>query len=280
MFAVIAVGVWETGNEARRSEPGSVERWHRLLLLAWAGVPLAAALLISAAVSLLQAGYLIAAIPAFAMLAALGITRIAELVATGLARLSGRAGSGASDGATRRGHRGLALVAVMGVAFVVVPFARSFDAYGSVVENGPRETAYVIGLTRPGDGIIFDQPSQRMIFDYDLLARSKQAGTFPVLPSPIWPSAPWGTQLPYAADHRLPGPASIASLGTRFERIWVVDGGWAPLPRYLAESHAMLLALSKEYRVAGVADFKGVKVLLFARSGPLPPGMHAWTGQE
>jgi hypothetical protein len=42
----------------------------------------------------------------------------------------------------------------------------------------------------------------------------------------------------------------------------------------------MLLALSKEYRVAGVADFKGVKVLLFARSGPLPPGMHAWTGQE
>jgi hypothetical protein len=40
----------------------------------------------------------------------------------------------------------------------------------------------------------------------------------------------------------------------------------------------MLAALGQGYPVVGEEDFRGVKVLLFSKSGPRPPGMHAWTG--
>jgi hypothetical protein len=118
-----------------------------------------------------------------------------------------------------------------------------------------------------------------MIFDYYLLADHDRAGTLARLPSPVWPAAKWGTQLPYAANHKLPTPTAIAALDGRFSRIWVVDGGWAALPRYLVQSRAMLADLHRDYRVVGEEDFQGVKVLLFSKSAPRPPGMHAWTGE-
>ena len=49
-----------------------------MLLLSWAGVPLLGLLAISFSVSLLQPDYLIASVPAFAVLAALGTKAIAE----------------------------------------------------------------------------------------------------------------------------------------------------------------------------------------------------------
>jgi len=283
MIAAVGVGILKAGREIAVSRPGSLERWHYVLLLSWAGFPLAAMLLISVSVSLLVPGYLIASIPAFAVLGALGLATVAELVAAGALGVVATGSSTVAKGESRQARRPVAwvgwlFVAVAAPFLVLVPLVESWGTYGTVIENGPGETAYVVGFARAGDAIIFDQPSQRMIFDYYLLSDFHKTGTFPVLPSPIWPSAPWGTQLPYAADHRLPTPSGIAALDDRFTRIWVVDGGWARLPGYVAESHALLLALSREYPVVGEDDFRGARVLLFSRSGSPPPGMQPWTG--
>jgi mannosyltransferase len=279
MLVVIFVGIVQTVREAVEREAGSLERWHRVMLLCWGVLPLVVLLAISFSVSLLQSDYLIASVPAFAVLAALGITTIARWAGAGAA--GGIAAIRAGEGSrSRRGPApaGLVLAAALAGLIVVYPLVDSWGRYGAMIENGPGETALVVGLARPGDAIIFDQPAQRMIFNYYLLAGFDTAGKLPLLPAPAWPSTAWGTQLPYAADHRVPTPAAIAALDGRFSRIWVVDGGWAPLPRYLAQSRAMLAALGQGYPVVGEEDFRGVKVLLFSKSGPRPPGMHAWTG--
>ena len=169
-------------------------------------------------------------------------------------------------------------MAVVAALIVVYPLAVSWARYGTVIENGPGETSFIVAHARAGDAIIFDQPAQRMIFNYYLLADFEKAGRLPLLPAPAWPSDSWGTQLPYAADHLVPTPAAITVLDGRFTRIWVVDGGWAPLRRYLARSREMLAAIDQDYPVAGEDDLRGVKVLLFAKSGSLPAGMHSWTG--
>ena len=279
MLLVIAAGTVTTARGAAESKAGSLERWHGVLLLSWAGLPLVVVLAISFSVSLLQPGYLIASMPAFAVLGAIGITTVAGLLAEGTARGIAAVRAGERARATHGAAlAGLVLGAGAAALFALYPLAETWGHYGAVIENGPGETAYVVGLARPGDGIIFDQPSQRMIFNYYLLADFDKAGKLPRLPAPVWPSAAWGTQLPYAANHRVPTPGAIAALDGRFNRIWVVDGGWAALPRYLAQSRALLAALDQHYPVVGEKDFKGVKVLLFTRSGSLPPGMQRWSG--
>ena len=279
MLLAIVVGIVTVGREAVENKAGSLERWHRVLLLSWAGLPLVAVLAISFAVSLLQPGYLIACVPAFAVLGAVGIMTVARSLAEGAARRIAAIRAGESSRAKRGAPvAGLVLGAGAAALFALYPLAATWSRYGAVIENGPGETAYIVGLARPGDGIIFDQPSQRMIFNYYLLADFDKAGRFPLLPAPVWPSARWGTQVAYAADHRVPAPGAIAATEGRFTRIWVVDGGWAPLPRYLAQSRALLASLGRHYLVVGEDDFKGVKVLLFSGSGSLPPGMHPWTG--
>jgi hypothetical protein len=40
----------------------------------------------------------------------------------------------------------------------------------------------------------------------------------------------------------------------------------------------MLAALGHGHRFVAEMDFRGVKVLLFSKSGPLPSGMHVWAG--
>jgi hypothetical protein len=172
----------------------------------------------------------------------------------------------------------MSLAASTAVLFVLVPYVHSWDAYATTVENGPRATAFVVDLARRGDGVIFDQPSQRMIFDYYLLRDFDKAGILPRLPAAIWPSSPWGTERPYSADHRLPPASALAAASTTYQRIWVVDGGWAPLRKYLASNRVMLANLAHAYHVAGEISFKGVKVFLFARSGSLPAGMQRWYG--
>jgi uncharacterized membrane protein len=278
MLVVIVVGVVQTALDASHSDAGSLERWHRVLLLCWAGFPLVAVLAISFSVSLLQSDYLIASVPAFAVLATVGITTVAKWAVTGAGAVVEAIRAGRSYGMTRGPAAGSVIVAVVAALIVVNPLVRSWNRYGAVIENGPGTTSLIVSLARPGDAIIFDQPAQRMIFNYYLLADFDRAGRLPLLPAPVWPSDAWGTQLPYAADHRVPTPAAVAALDGRFTRIWVVDGGWAPLRRYLAQSREMLAALHEGYPVAGEADLRGVKVLLFSTSGSPPPGMHVWSG--
>ena len=281
MLVVIVTGLVQTTREAAAAEAGSLARWYRVLLLSWAGVPLLGLLAISFSVSLLQPDYLIASVPAFAVLAALGAKAIAQWAAEGAAR---------GVAAIRRGARGRArtgagraapvLVTLLAGLLVVYPFVDSWGRYGAVIENGPGATALVVGLARPGDAVIFDQPPQRMIFNYYLLANFDKAGKLPRLPTPLWPSSPWGTQLPYAADHGVPTPAAVAALEGRFSRVWVIDGGWAPLPRYVAQSRALLAALGRAFRFVGERDFTGVKVLLFSSSGQPPPALQVSVGER
>ena len=115
MLVFIVVGVVRAALEAAHSEAGSLERWQRVLWLSWAGFPLACLLAISSQVSLLQSDYLIASVPAFAVLATLGITtRSPSWAASGCCRgrrqapgrteLTGEAGPRRRPGA--RGDRG------------------------------------------------------------------------------------------------------------------------------------------------------------------------------
>jgi len=277
--AAIALGMLSATFEARRSEPGSLERWRRVLLLCWAVIPVVAVVLVSFRVSLLESYYLIASIPAFAALAALGMASAASLLARGTARVASGLRLGERAGAGRSASARSAALGVVAAVVIVVPLVQTWRVHGAVVENGRRSTALVVRLARPGDGIIFDQPPQRMIFDYYLFANFHSARSFPLLPAPIWPSDRWGTQFPYAADHRVPAPSAVSALDARFERIWVVDGGWSHrIPRYVRQSRELLVALAHAYPVVAEADFRGVSVLVFSRSGPVPPGMYALSG--
>ena len=195
-----------------------------------------------------------------------------------MSRQSGRERGAPKDRVGGPVAAGPVLVTVLAALLVVYPFVDSWGRYGAVIENGPGATASWWVSARPGDAVIFDQPPQRMIFNYYLLADFDKAGKLPLLPSPLWPTSPWGTQLPYAADHAVPTPAAVAALAGRFSRVWVIDGGWAPLPRYIAQSRALLAALGRAYRFVGEKDFTGVKVLLFSNSGRQPPGMHRSAG--
>ncbi len=278
MLVVIVVGGVRAALDAFHAEAGSLERWQRVLWLSWAVFPLGGLLAISAEVSLLQSDYLIASVPAFAVLATVGITTVATWASSGAEEVIEKVRAGPSSQARRAPFAAAVLVAVIAAFVVVNPLVRSWGRYGAVIENGPGVTRLVVSLARPGDAIIFDQPAQRMIFNYYLLADFDKAGRLPLLPVPVWPADAWGSQLPYAADHKLPTSAAIAALGGRFTRVLVVDGGWAPLKGYLAQSRGMLATLHREYPVAGEVDLKGVKVLAFSTFGPLPPGMHAWAG--
>jgi hypothetical protein len=278
MLVVVVAGIVQTIRQAVGSEAGSLERWHRVLLLSWAGFPLVAVLAISFSVSLLQSDYLIAAVPAFAVLAALGVTSVARWAVAGVSSTVAAVRAGLKSPMPGGPAAESLLLAAVAAVIVVYPLAVSWARYGAVIENGPGETSFIVAHARPGDAIVFDQPAQRMIFNYYLLGDFEKAGRLPLLPAPVWPPDAWGTQLPYAPDHLVPTPAAVAVLGGRFTRIWVVDGGWAPLRRYLVQSREMLAAIDKAYPVAGEDDLRGVKVLLFAKSGSLPAAMHSWTG--
>ena len=112
-----------------------------------------------------------------------------------------------------------------------------------------------------------------MIFDYYLLADFDKAGQLPLLPAPVWPDDALGAPSCPTPQITLPTPPAVAALDGRFSRVWVVDGGWAPLRRYLARSRALLAALGRAYRFVGEKHFTGVKVLLFSNSGP-PTARH------
>ena len=92
MLVVIVVGVVRAALEAVHAEAGSLERWQRVLWLSWAAFPLGwpAGDLVS--VSLLQSDYLIASVPAFAVLATLGITAVAKWAASGAAEVAATPG--------------------------------------------------------------------------------------------------------------------------------------------------------------------------------------------
>ena len=86
MLIAIVTGLVQTSREVAGAQAGSHERWCRVLLLSWAAVPLLGLLAISFSVSLLQSDYLIASVPAFAVLAAIGTKTIAKWAGEGAAR--------------------------------------------------------------------------------------------------------------------------------------------------------------------------------------------------
>ena len=101
----------------------------------------------------------------------------------------------------------------------------------------------------------------------------------PLLPSPVWPSDQWGTEIPYSSDHGYPSPALVEASSRADSRLWVVDGGWTHRKRlYLAETRQLLVQLEAAYPNVVERDFGLFRVLLFYRSGPPPAGMGPWNG--
>jgi mannosyltransferase len=153
---------------------------------------------------------------------------------------------------------GLARERALGVsllaALAVLRALQVTAAYGVSPEDWKAASARVLAARRPGDCIAFYPSDGRMAFDYYL-------GSGRSAPTPILPSAPWGTVTPYVERYDSLPPAQLARVPGRCPRVWLVSshvgspagtaGSRANYARYVA----LRLALERSYPADLVSSF-------------------------
>jgi mannosyltransferase len=155
---VVAVGLsvraWRT-----RGGDGDVEPWRRGAVVLWAVVPVGLALAIAAVRPFLVGRYLVGALPAGALLAALAVVRLP------------------------RPFRpiGVVVSVLLSVPGIVHHLDRDTADWRSTA-------AYVMARAEPGDAIVFEPPHDRTAFEIYAL----RSGT-PPPPEPVVPPDPWGS---------------------------------------------------------------------------------------
>lgn len=212
----------------------SQETWRWALPIAWLLVPPAIVVVVAVVVRpLFVPYYFMVCLPAAVLLVAMLIAR-------------GRTGAvGAA----------LAAVVVFGSLAADVSWYRS----GST-EEWRGATGYVLGRSRPGDGILFVAPYVRIPFAVYLDQQSR--ATRSRAPAPVYPSAPFGSaEIRY--DYYIPmTEADVRRSATRFKRIWLVVSH-ASLngetdPRYRAAINGLAAA---GFIAGGAHAFPGIAVV-------------------
>jgi mannosyltransferase len=197
--AAVALGAARAWTRMRQGPPRGTGSLCYAVALAWLVVPTVSALLVSVARPMLVPRYLIVALPAAALLAALGL-----------------------QAALRPAARAAVLGAVVALSLHGV-WSWYRAEFG--VDSELRETtAYVLSGDRPGDGIVFLPQSDREPFEYYW----RRAGRPADAPVPIAPPDPWGARQRFYTTVEL--DLALRTVA-RHRRVWLVTTRTdAPLP--------------------------------------------------
>ena len=200
----VAVGLLVQAWRAR-GPGGDVEPWRRMAVVLWAVVPVGLALAIAAMRPFLVGRYLVAALPAGALLAALAVVRLPR----------------------RLRPVGVVVAVLLSVPGIVHHLDRDTADWRSTA-------AYVMTRAEPGDAIVFEPPHDRTAFEIYAV----RSGA-PPPPEPVVPPDPWGsTRRLYTEADRIelasfervwvvtrgPLPAEVAGLPVISERAFPHTG--------------------------------------------------------
>jgi mannosyltransferase len=219
-----------------RAAKRSLETWRFAVIFAWAATPFALAFAIAQAKSIFHFVYLVIALPAFAVIAAVGVMRI-------------------------RSSRLRALAAMA----LIVAVAQSGIWY-LVRYRGPQDwrsaTAHVLSSTVPGDGVVVFAPDQMAGMQHYVTLRNAEDRA----PEPVSPPDPWGTFTDITFYPAHPGlAAELTSLG-RYPRIWLVLTHQSKTRAYRREVALIRGRLGEQHRLVDERVFEGIRVQLFEAS--------------
>jgi mannosyltransferase len=185
-FLAVASAAWTFG---RRWRARSSQSFRDVLVVGWLLLPIGGSLLVSVVSPIFIAQYLIVALPALALVGAIGVTEVPW-------RLGGL---------------------VLGIALVVLSVASVARLYEQKDKEDWRSAgAYLAANASPTDGIIvYTMPARAPLEAYvvkDNLARR--------MPRPLYPSGSWGAFS--LLGPRTPDIARLSASLRRFRRVWLV----------------------------------------------------------
>jgi len=213
-----------------RHEPTS---WRYPLIFTWLMLPMIIVFGLSLMKPIFMNRFLIVVLPALCLLAAAGITQI------------------------RSKFAGTALAAglVIGAAYGVSEFQR--HGLDQPDEEWRAATQYLLSEAKPQDGALFYSSQCRMPYEF-YRQEEKQVG-----PQVVFPAH--RSQVTFRDFMGRPEAASLAGMGTRYPRVWLVMCHNRLPTGYDAATQATRAALSTNYQLSGEQDFSGIVIELYQR---------------
>lgn len=214
-----------------------MESWKLVLVAGWVVIPILGSFVLSYAKPIFNSRYLIVALPAVAIIAALGILNL-RLAAGSIA---------------------LAVVLVLS-AQGLLHWYRDYKK-----ENWRGATRYVVENAQSGDGITFFFVRVRKPFEYYL----RRTDSFAEAPEPVYPAIEWGDPAGFNVEVQ---PSSDIEKGVatidpeRYERLWVVFSHVDDRKRAFVER-----LLEEKYSEIDGRRFPFIRVKLFAAQPALGP---------
>jgi mannosyltransferase len=221
------------------TEPGHT--WHVTLVLAWCVIPIAATFLMSVVKPMWVERYMIVALPALVMLAALGLAMIES-------------------------NRVFALV--LGLV-LLVSGERVLRYYDKVpdFEDWKSVAAQLATEARPGDAIIFYHPYIRLGFEHYWHRSATSAAPEIVFPDP------WGPEIREPDMSPQPTREQLVDLAKRYERVWLILSHDMTRPLQRPQVRRWIRGiLATTYCTATEMRFRGIKVVRFEHPALLVSG--------
>ena len=216
--------------------------WRHVVIASWGITPLLLGIVISTFRPIIEPRYFFMSLPALALLGAIGLSHLARWL--------------------RLHHAGTAIAMVLSALLVVALWQTTWPTYGWSSEAWLAATQYVEGQSRPGDGIIFDIPQGRTLFEY---YHDYSQGSGLGLPTPLVPTTPWGT-LTYIYGAPIEVPAStVRSFAAGHRRVWIVLAHTSiSTPNRLA-TYRFYDEIYRWYKQGPIIKFSGVWLLILDR---------------
>jgi hypothetical protein len=235
VYLVLAGVALGAGAAAWRARGRSFEVWRYALPALWLVLPLIAALAVSVAKPVLVDRYLLVSLPAFVLLAAVGLERLP----------AGWAGR-------RLGLAGVLVLAVSGVLLYHVAFKK---------EDWRGTTGFLLAEGRPGDAVIFYPPYVRRPFDYYAARlvehRAPGGETRRSAGDVVFPSESYA--------ELVPDSALVAGLPERYSRVRVVLSHVGSSGSDRDVVGRLDADLTRAFGPPDTTRFQEIKVLLYGR---------------
>jgi 4-amino-4-deoxy-L-arabinose transferase-like glycosyltransferase len=224
----------------QRRAPMSLDAWRYVVLLSWLFVPVLIALGVSQIKSIWGVRFFTVCIPAFTLLAAIGIAQ-----------------------ARRRAVFAGALLAavILGSLSIRAAMRAEFTEGPAATEQWKEATAYVLSQSSPGDVLFFYAPKMRTAFDY----YRRQMGRSTADPVVVFPE-PWVWDIWVTERLQTPPPGLVDGLSQRYPRIWLIlshDHFVEPGRRAVRET--ILASLARQYPVVQKHEYLGIRVHRYSK---------------
>lgn len=239
LYSVATAAALITGWRAWRRGPGSVEAWRYVVLTLWLCLPILIAIGVSQVKPVFAVRYFVLCIPAFTLLAAIGIGQVRR-----------RALFWAF----------LAAAVIIGAVSVRDNLRAEVVKGAGATEQWKEATAYILSRAAPGDALVFYVPKMRVGFEY----YRGQSGSSAATPVVVFPE-PWRWEFVSAERLQTPPPGLIERLSEQYPRVWLILSHiHFAGPGRSAMSETIQASLARQYPVAEKQEFMGVTVVRYS----------------